>query len=234
LAWQERGAVIQSIQTKMTINYYGHSCFRIANSGNHVTVVIDPYNKKTGLGSLKLSADILLISHDHGDHNEKKAISSQEAFLIDSPGEYEIKGVSIVGIPTFHDSSLGKERGGNTVYLVNMDNINLCHLGDLGQDKLSDKELEKLGQVDVLMVPVGGTYTIDAKGAAKLANQIEPRIVVPMHYKLPKTDASLKLAKVDGFLEEMGAEKKQVMEKLTVKKEILSKRDRSCCYENLD
>ncbi|NTU70138.1 MBL fold metallo-hydrolase, partial [bacterium] len=166
----------------MDITWLGQSCFKI--QGKETTLVIDPYDSKLGIKlPKKLEADILLISHDHYDHNNKEAVSG-DPYIINTPGEYEVKGVQITGIEMFHDKNQGKDRGKTTAYVIELDGIKLCHLGDIGQD-LSDEEIEKLGDIDVLMIPTGGVYTINAEEAAKIIGEIEPKISIPMHYKIP-------------------------------------------------
>ena len=181
----------------MTITWYGHSCFKIDNQGGHLTIITDPFDKKIGLTPPRGNADIITISHNHYDHNNVKAISG-EPFVIETPGEYEVKEIRILGVPGYHDNEKGKERGINIIYLIKIDGIKICHLGDMGQEKLTDKQLELINDVDILMIPVGGVYTIDAKKAVKIIKQIEPSIIIPMHYKLP--GLTEELAKVDGVL----------------------------------
>jgi len=211
----------------MQIFWKGQSCFQIISQNgknSQVLLVIDPFDEKLGLKVPKLEADILLISHSHFDHNNKKAVSSsypgQNPFLVEGSGEYEIKGIFIQGIHSWHDEKEGKERGENTIYTIEAEELNLCHLGDFGQKELSDEQLEKIGDVDILMVPVGGVYTIDSKGAAKVISQIEPKIVIPMHYQVPKLKE--KLEGVDKFLKAMGAKSAETQNKLSIKKKDLS------------
>ena len=169
----------------MEITWYGQSCFSVkAKEG---TIVIDPY-AKIGLTELKLKADIVLITHNHPDHNNidaVKGISGGKPFQVSGPGEYEIGSIVINGVSSFHDNEEGRDRGVNTIYTFTAEDISLCHLGDLGQKVLTDQQLEFLNGVDVLMVPVGGNYTIDGKEAVDIISQIEPKIVIPMHYKIP-------------------------------------------------
>jgi len=205
----------------MTINWYGHSCFRIANQGGHLIVITDPFDKKIGLNPPRCSADIVTVSHNHDDHNNIKTISGtsndgEKPFIVNSPGEYEIKGISIVGCPSSHGEKI-KET--NVIYLIEMDKIRICHLGDLNQDKLEDGQLEKIGGVDILMIPVGGKNTIGAKRASRIVNQVEPSIVIPIHYKLP--GLKMDLNEVKGFLKEMGLNGIPVVDKLTLKKKDL-------------
>ena len=206
----------------MNINWHGQSCFQIASSSgknNHVSIVIDPFDQATGLRLPKLEADILLVSHNHHDHNNIKDVSGTP-FVIEGPGEYEVKGVHVQGIPAFHDDKEGKERGLNTIYTIEAEDIRLCHLGDLGQKELTPDQLDKIGEVDILMIPVGGAYTIGAKEAVKIMSQIEPNIVIPMHYQIPKL--KLKLDSLDKSLKTMGIKKLEPLPKLSIKKKDIS------------
>ncbi|MBI5037393.1 MAG: MBL fold metallo-hydrolase [Candidatus Kerfeldbacteria bacterium] len=199
----------------MYITWLGQSCFKIQTK--NATLIMDPYDQKLGLKLPRLQADIVTISHDHYDHNNAEGIGG-EPFIISNPGEYEVKGISIRGIPSWHDTSEGAERGANTIYIIEAEDIKIAHVGDLGT-QLSEVQVEQLDNIDVLMVPVGGTYTLDAAGAAKVVNDIEPRIIIPMHYKLPGLKVSL--AGVEPFCKEMGVKPNGAEEKLrVVKKEL--------------
>ncbi len=205
------------------ITWAGQSCFQISvsNSKDHsAQIVIDPFDEKIGLKEPRFSADILLITHDHFDHNNKKSIKG-EPFLIEGPGEYEVKGVFIKGIPAFHDASQGKERGRITIYSIEAEGIRFCHLGDLGQSQLTDEQLEEVGSIDVLMIPIGGGSTISSQEASKIISQIEPKIVIPMHYQLPSL--KLKLEDVKKFLKVMGKNSIIPQEKFQIKQSVLPK-----------
>lgn len=187
----------------MDIKYLGHSSFRLR--GKTASLVTDPFNSKmVGLKYPKVKADIVTVSHDHKDHNSSDFVKGVKK-TVSGPGEYEISGVSILGFPTYHDNKKGEKRGKNTVYLIEMDKVRLVHLGDLGH-KLSEKLVEQLGDVDVLMVPVGGEFTINYQQAAEIVRTIEPKLVLPMHYLLPNMNKSNfgKLSKVEPFVKEMG------------------------------
>jgi len=208
----------------MKIAWYGQSCFKLVvktNNGDKIIILIDPFPKEIGLTPPRGAADIVIVSHDHYDHNNVKAVSG-EPFIIEGPGEYDVKKVFIRGIYSFHDNSKGEERGANTISVITAEDIKVCHLGDLGQKELSDNQLEKIGEVDVLMVPIGGTFTINGSEAVKIINQIEPMVVIPMHYKIP--GLNLKLNPVDKFLEEIGGEKKTV-EELSIQKKDLTEEE---------
>ena len=201
----------------MQIAWKGHACFHIIAQRvkqEQVKIVIDPFDPSIGLRLPSMEADVVLVTHNHSDHNNTKGVKG-EPFVISSPGEYEIKDIFVQGIPSFHDNSQGKERGMNTIYTIEVEGIRVCHLGDFGQAELSAEQVEKIGNIDVLCIPVGGVYTIGAKAAAKIVGQIEPRTVIPMHYLLP--NLKFKLEKVDEFLRTMGAGKAEPQNKLTLK-----------------
>lgn len=195
----------------MEITYLGHSCFKIKGKDN--TILIDPYDETIGKLS-KQSCDILINSHQHGDHNHNEIVSDYK-ILIDVPGEYEIGGTFIYGYPTFHDNKLGEERGKNTIFSIEVEGYVVMHLGDLGH-QLDQKFLEKIEDVDVLMVPVGGFYTIDAKTASKVIAQIEPKIVIPMHFKKKDDKSDSQIDTLEKFMEEMGLEEVKEEDKLNL------------------
>ncbi|MBU3934931.1 MBL fold metallo-hydrolase [Patescibacteria group bacterium] len=205
-----------AVVEEMVITWYGHSCFKIITNG--LTIIIDPFSKNTGLRPPSGQADIVLVSHNHHDHNNIETIGGKP-FIVNGPGEYEIKGVSIFGIESFHDDKNGQERGLNTIYLIESEDIKLCHLGDFGQDELTEKQSEKINGPDILFVPVGGKFTIGASRATSLANSLEPKIVIPMHYKI--SGSKIDIDPVDRFLKEMGERKKEAVDKLTLKKKNL-------------
>ena len=195
---------------QMDINWLGHSCFRIR--GKQAALVTDPYPPDLGYSLGKLTADIVTISHQHPSHCYVQGVGG-EPRLVKGPGEYEIRGVVIIGIPTFHDGEGGKTRGKNTVYVMEVDGLTVCHLGDLGH-ALSAEQVEGIGDVHVLLLPVGGVSTIDAPMAAGVIRQIEPKVVIPMHYKTPAL--SRELGTVEAFLKEMGIERIESQPKLTL------------------
>lgn len=202
----------------MDINYLGHASFRI--KGKTATVVTDPYDDSLGKKFPKVSADIVIVSHDHFDHNKTNSVSDVK-MVIDAPGEYELLGVSVVGISSFHDAKKGELRGKNTIYVLEMDGMRLVHLGDLGHT-IKTKRAEAIGEVDILMIPVGGEWTIDATTAAEIVNILEPKIVLPMHYKQEglKQDIYEKLAPVEDFLSKLEAKSEKVSS-LKIKKDSL-------------
>ena len=204
----------------MDIIYVGHSCFRL--KGKNTILVTDPFNPSTvGLSLKTMTADIVTVSHQHDDHNFLDAVSNVKK-VIDGPGEYEISGVSIIGLPSFHDDKKGKIRGKNIIFIIEMDGLRIVHLGDLGH-KLSEQEIESLGSIDILMVPTGGEFTIGPTDAAEVTRAIDPYIIIPMHYKVEglKKDIYEKLSTVDEFLKDMGVSVERA-DKLTVKKDSLT------------
>lgn len=206
----------------MIITWQGHSCFKIQDKigPEGVTVVTDPFNKETGLKVPNFEADIITVSHDHKDHNNTDALRGMP-FVISCAGEYDFKGVLVEGIDSYHDDKKGEERGSNIMYRIEIDDISVAHLGDLG-DILDNTQLEKLVGTDVLLIPVGGKYTIDAKKAVEVISQIEPRIVIPMHYKTK--DVKYDLDPIDKFIKEFGLTP-TYEEKLKISKKDLPQED---------
>lgn len=188
----------------MEIIFLGHSSFKL--KGKIATLITDPFGPQIGFKFPKVEADIVTISHNHEDHNQAELVGG-EPFVISGPGEYEVEGISVFGVSTFHDQKRGSERGQNTAYLIEMDGLRICHLGDLGH-KLEDKQLEELNGVDILLIPAGGFYTIGPTEAAQVVSQLDPKIVIPMHFNSPKLNQEIfgKLSSVEVFLKEMGEE----------------------------
>lgn len=215
-----RMSKIRFLTNFMDITYLGHSAFRI--KGKAATVITDPFDPQmVGIKFPKVSGDIVTVSHNHNDHNYLSGVVDTKR-VIEGPGEYEIGGVSIVGYKTFHDAKNGEERGKNTVYVYEMEDLRLCHLGDLGHE-LSNTLIEEIGNIDILMIPVGGFYTINAEVASKVSQAIEASIVLPMHYKTEDMADSLKekLSSVDDFLKQTGLSVEKT-DKLSVKKSDIS------------
>lgn len=197
----------------MVITWYGHACFKI-QSGDMV-LAIDPFAKEIGLAPPRFKADVVMVTHAHHDHSNAAAIAG-DPFLITGPGEYEVKGVNITGIETYHDANRGKDRGLNTIYKIVMEGISILHMGDFGEREVREATLESIGGVDVVMIPVGGKYTIDGEIAQKIVRQIEPVYVIPMHYKI--SGLAFPLDSAETFLKAMGAVKREAVEKLALKK----------------
>ena len=203
----------------MNISWYGQSCFKLQSKD--VILITDPFDKKTGLKPPFGAADIVTVSHDHYDHNNFQTLKNNP-FLVDSAGEYEIKKVTVRGIESYHDNMNGKERGSNVIYVIEMEDITICHLGDLGQNSLQDKQLEKIGPIDILLIPIGGVSTIDWKESNNIISQIEPRIIIPMHYKIPGVAGDLlKLDDINNFSKEHGISPNDAIDKFNIRKKDL-------------
>lgn len=203
----------------MNIQYYGHSCFKIttkpAGRGQgDVNVFLDPFDKTVGLRPPQGLADLILVSHDHPDHNNITALKG-EPTIIDIPGEYSVKGINILGIQSYHDD---KQEKLNTLFLLESEDLKICHLGDLGTD-LSSKQLEQIDGVDILMIPIGGKYTINYEKAIDLIRKIEPKIIIPMHYKIKGSLIDIDDEKK--FCNEIGNCPTQKVSKINVKKKDL-------------
>jgi L-ascorbate metabolism protein UlaG (beta-lactamase superfamily) len=196
----------------MEITWLGHACFRL--KGSQATVITDPYPPDLGYSLGKQTARVVTVSHQHPGHSYISGIGG-EPKVIKGPGEYEIGGILVIGLPTFHDGDGGKQRGKNIVYLIEVDEVAICHLGDLGH-VLTTQQVEEIGNVDVLLVPVGGVSTINASMAAEVVRQLEPKIVVPMHYKTEVLKRELE--PVDRFLKEMGVKDVTSRPRLSVTK----------------
>jgi L-ascorbate metabolism protein UlaG (beta-lactamase superfamily) len=179
----------------MKIKWLGHACFLIT-SDSGTRLIIDPYVAGGPLryGEIRESADIVTVSHDHSDHNNAAAVGGNPEVVRSTA---KVKGIDFKSIPTYHDEGGGNLRGKNTIFCFEIDGIRLCHLGDLGH-RLSDEQVAELGQVDILLIPVGGYFTIDAAVASQVYAKLTPRVVIPMHYKTDKCDYPL--AGVDEFL----------------------------------
>lgn len=183
----------------MKIRWLGHAAFRLAFAGG-ARFVTDPYAPNIGYPPLRVAADYVTKSHDHDDHNNVAAVEGCRR-VFERAGEYRVDGVAVKAVLTPHDDAGGAKRGPNLVFTFDDGDIRVCHLGDLGAP-LTDEQRAAIGSVDVLLVPVGGVYTVDARGAATVCNQLMPRLIIPMHYRT----ASLiyRLAAVDAFLDAIG------------------------------
>ena len=214
----------------MEISYLGHSSFRIRTSLGFV--VTDPYDPKmVGLKYSGVEADIVTVSHDHADHDQHQGVKGVKR-VVSGPGEYEIAGISIIGLPSFHDDKNGELRGKNTIYVIEAEGLRLCHLGDLGHI-LSQEQVQEIGEIDVLMIPVGGGgFTIGAKEASQVVMDIEPKIVIPMHYALEGLNQEVfsKLASVEDFLKEISLPTER-LPKLSIKKEELLEESKAVVLE---
>jgi len=208
----------------MVITYYGASCFKI-QSGD-VILVFDPPSQKSGFKTPRFQSDVVLISHEHSNHNGFESIPGREKgiepLLINTPGEYEARGITIRGVQTYHDSSSGKKYGLNTAYVLNWEGIKICHLGDFGEKEVRPELQEILDEVDILFLPINGAI-INSEQAVKIVNQTEPKVVIPMHYFTKTFNVDKKA--LSAFLKEAGQEKAELFEKFTLKKkDILDKK----------
>lgn len=219
----------------MNIIWHGQTCFQIAaNCGKsgQVKIVIDPFSpEKIGLKLPQLEADILLVTHYYPDYDNVKAVKGSSSsqiseklgrtgpFLINDPGEYEIKEVFVRGIPALHDNPFSKERGETIIFTMEAEGMRICHLGDLNQKELTGEQLEAIGEIDILMVPIGGIYTIDAKTAVQMVSQIEAKIIIPMHYQIPRL--KIKLDGLEKFFKALGVKTIEPLPKLSIKKKDL-------------
>ena len=201
----------------MIITWYGHSCFKIQTrpqrGSEEVTIFTDPFDKSIGLKPPQGSADVVLVSHSHHDHSNSAALKG-EPFVIDAGGEYSVKEVLIEGILSYHDKEKGALRGLNNIYTIHSEDMIICHLGDLGHI-LTEDQVAQIGNVDVLMIPIGGKYTLDSKEAEKVIGQIDPKIIIPMHYKIPGLNLDIDDKKA--FVEEIGLEVENGIKKFTFK-----------------
>jgi len=200
----------------LQIRWHGHSCFEITNE---VTLVTDPHDGKSiGIHAPNVTGDIILVSHDHYDHNSVKSVEKEGSKVITDTRKRNISNVEIKGIESFHDECCGEKRGSNIIYKFTMENITFCHMGDLGHD-LDEDTVQKIGDVDILFIPIGGTFTLDAKQAWRIIKKVKPRIAVPMHYKIG--GLSLPITGIEPFLEESKYEILKVGNEIDIEKEDL-------------
>jgi L-ascorbate metabolism protein UlaG (beta-lactamase superfamily) len=180
----------------LLIRWHGHACFEISD-GKDLTIVTDPHDGKgIGIKPPVVSADIVLMSHDHFDHNCVRVVGGDKEVVTGS-GQKTVKGIPILGVHSYHDEDKGAKRGENIMFNFEVDGVNICHLGDLGE-QLDQTQADALGEIDVLFIPVGGTFTVDADGAWDVINALNPKVIIPMHFRVG--GLSLSIAPVDGFL----------------------------------
>jgi L-ascorbate metabolism protein UlaG (beta-lactamase superfamily) len=184
----------------MEITWLGHSCFRLR--GKDATVVMDPAGKETGYSISRPTADIVTVSHEHPAHANVSGVAGSPR-VIKGPGEFEVSEVLIMGIPTYHDDEKGAKLGKNTAYVIELDEVRVCHLGDIGHVP-TPEQVEEMSGVDILLAPVGGGNAIDARQAAEVVSMLEPKLVIPMHYQTP-AEKQKELEPLDRFLKEVGA-----------------------------
>lgn len=181
------------------VQFLGQACFLITSSSG-LRIFTDPYTSGSSMSYSPIdeAAEIVTVSHEHSDHNNVSAVKGQPEVLR-GVGVKNVKGIEFRGIASYHDDSSGKQRGANTIFCFSVDGIKFCHLGDLGH-QLGADQIAEIGQVDVLFVPVGGLFTIDARIATVVASDLKPKITIPMHYKTPKV--TFALSGVDEFIKE--------------------------------
>ena len=202
----------------MKIKWFGHACFGIV-SANGTRIITDPFDESVGYPMPDAEADIVTTSHQHYDHNYIKGIKGNFRH-IHKQGEYNVSDIAIKGIPTFHDDSKGARRGVNVVFVFRVDGLTVCHCGDLGHE-FGREQAEELSGIDILIIPVGGTYTIDAKTAAKIVETLNPRVTIPMHYK---TEAiNIPITGVENFLELVDSCGSERIKELDVDKDNIGK-----------
>jgi L-ascorbate metabolism protein UlaG (beta-lactamase superfamily) len=202
----------------LQIRWHGHSCFEITND---ITLVIDPHDGRSiGIPAPSVTGDIILVTHDHYDHNSVKNVEKPESKIVTDERKRTIDNVVIQGIPAFHDAVQGQRRGKIVLYKFVYDDITFCHLGDLGHE-LDEKTIQQIGAVDILFIPVGGTYTIDADQAWNIIRKLKPKIVIPMHYRIE--GLSLPIAGVDQFLEHNNYKVLRVGTEIDIEKDDLPK-----------
>ena len=182
----------------MNVKWLGHASF-LVTSEKGVKIITDPYSTGGGIdyGRIEEVADIVTVSHKHGDHDNVAAVKGKPE-VVSTVGSKRIKGVDFKGIPSYHDEAAGRQRGPNVIFCFTLDEMRICHLGDLGH-QLDASQIAEIGEVDILLLPVGGVYTIDAKGATKVCEKLNPKVVIPMHYKTAK--CGYPIAGVDDFLQ---------------------------------
>jgi L-ascorbate metabolism protein UlaG (beta-lactamase superfamily) len=213
----------------MEIKYLGLSSFKLRGKG--ASVITDPYDSDmVGIKFPNQKAEIVTVSHDHKDHNQVNQVKETKKILT-GPGEYEISDVSIIGIPSYHDDKKGSERGKNTIFIFEMDGLRIAHLGDLGH-KLKEEHYDEMGEIDILIIPVGGKFTIDGKTAVEIAREIEPSIIIPMHFLMPNMNKKTfgELSDLKPFLNEIGLPVGK-MDKLSIKGETLGEDQRVVVLE---
>ena len=208
----------------MDITYLGHASFLLRSSSGKL--VTDPFDVTMMKHAFpKTEADIVTLSHQHDDHNASANITGSP-LILNMPGEYERNNIRVMGFPTFHDKTQGSERGPNILFRITIEEIDILHCGDLGH-ALKSETIDEIGSIDVLMIPVGGFYTINADEAVDIVSKLEPSIVIPMHYKASNYNSEImsKLASVDDFLEKIGAEVVKPGNKYSIKKADLTEEE---------
>ncbi|MGH2449904.1 MAG: MBL fold metallo-hydrolase [Candidatus Limnocylindria bacterium] len=199
----------------MDLTWLGHACFRMR--GREGIVLTDPPDPKSGHAIPKTDAHLVTISHDHDGHSSLKSVGG-EPVVLSGPGEYEVREILVTGLGSFHDDEGGKARGGNTIFAIRLDDLVVCHLGDLGHS-LPSGDLERIGDVDIVLVPISGAETnLSAARAAEIIHLLEPKVVVPMSYD---PDSQKKDSPFDRLLHELGVKELVPVAKLSVSRSSL-------------
>jgi L-ascorbate metabolism protein UlaG (beta-lactamase superfamily) len=200
----------------LQIRWHGHSCFEIKND---ITLVTDPHDGRSiGIPTPSVVGDIILVSHDHFDHNSTKTVEKEDSKIIKDDRKRNISNIEIRGVEAFHDDARGAKRGKNIMYKFTIEGITFCHMGDLGHE-LDDETVQKIGNVDILFIPVGGNFTLDDRQAWNVINKIKPRIIVPMHYRIG--GLSIPIAGIDPFLNKSKYKVLKVGNEIDIEKEDL-------------
>lgn len=205
----------------MRIKWLGHSCFKISSEGG-IRILTDPFDDNVGYKLPSVETDIITISHGHFDHNFIDCVKGNFE-VINRVGNFYIKDIPITGIHTYHDEVNGEKRGDNIIFIFEVDGVRICHLGDIGHT-LSPSQLQMIGEVDILLIPIGGIYTLDAEGAFEVIEQLKPSIIIPMHYKTPSLKFELEGA--DKFISKMGDVKSLESKVFEIKKQEINKDER--------
>ncbi|PKK81361.1 MAG: Zn-dependent hydrolase [Thermoplasmata archaeon HGW-Thermoplasmata-2] len=209
----------------LNFRWHRHSCFEVSNDAS---IVMDPHDGSSiGVAAPIANADVILVSHDHYDHNATRVVETPSSKVIRAAGQYEAKGVKIAGVRAYHDEAKGAKRGEITIFKFEVDGIAFCHMGDTGH-VIDDETAAKIGNVDILMLPVGGTFTLDAAGAWETVKKLKPKVVVPMHYRIPglslmiqTAEPFIKMARANGCeVENMGNEVELEKDDLPEKTEV--------------
>jgi L-ascorbate metabolism protein UlaG (beta-lactamase superfamily) len=208
----------------MKIKWLGHSCFKIASKSG-VRILTDPFDDNVGYKIPSVEADIVTVSHGHYDHNFTDCVKG-DFDILSKVGNFNVKDIPVMGVHTYHDDAEGTKRGDNIVYTFQIDGLKVCHLGDLGHI-LSPAQVGMIGRVDILLIPVGGNFTLDALTAVEVVNQLKPSIVIPMHYKTPALMFNLENA--DKFIEAMGKVEKLNQQVIEINPDTLN-RDETKVY----
>jgi len=202
----------------LKIRWHGHSCFEITND---VTIVTDPHDGRSiGIPTPNVTADIILVSHNHYDHNSIKTVEKENSKVITDERKRSIGNIQITGIPAYHDTAHGERRGNMILFKFTYDDMTFCHLGDLGHE-LDEKTIQQIGKIDILFIPIGGNYTIDAEQAWRVIQAIKPRIAIPMHYRIE--GLSIPIAGIESFLEKNRYKILKVGNEIDIEKDELPK-----------